>query len=157
MTSNLGSQAIREITAQGGSKEEIEDAVDTILRGKFLPEFLNRIDETIVFQPLDRSQIGKIVEIQVAKLQKTLEKQGIDLALTPRAIQGIAELGYEPEFGARPLKRVIQQKLQNPLALELIKRPANPDATGKARRAITVDYDGADFSFDFADVAADKK
>ena len=155
MTSNLGSQAIREITAQGGSKEEIDEAVDTILRGKFLPEFLNRIDETIVFQPLDRSQIGKIVEIQVAKLQKILAKQGVDLTLTPRAVQGIAELGYEPEFGARPLKRVIQQKLQNPLALELIKRPANSDAAGTTRRAVTVDYDSVDFTFEFADVPND--
>ncbi len=150
MTSNLGSQAIREITSRGGTKNEVQEAVDEILRGQFLPEFVNRIDETIVFQPLDRKQIRKIVDIQVEKLRKLLDKQGVNLTLTEEALDGIADLGYEPEFGARPLKRVLQRRLMNPLALELLKRPAKVDEFAQEKkRKINVGYDGEDFLFDF--------
>ena len=150
MTSNLGSQAIREITSRGGTKNEVQEAVDEILRGQFLPEFVNRIDETIVFQPLDRKQIRKIVDIQVEKLRKLLDKQGVELTLTEEALDGIADLGYEPEFGARPLKRVLQRRLMNPLALELLKRPAKVDEFAQEKkRKINVGYDGEDFLFDF--------
>ena len=151
MTSNLGSQVIREITANGGSEKEMDEAVDSILRGAFLPEFLNRIDETIKFHPLEKSQIRRIVEIQTEKLRKLLEKQNIVLTLTPAALDGIAELGYEPEFGARPLKRVIQQRLENPLALELLKRPGYNDPSKSARRSISVDYSDGDFFFSFGE------
>ena len=148
MTSNLGSQAIREITAQGGSKTEIENAVDTILKGHFLPEFLNRIDETIVFQPLDRKQIRKIVELQVEKLRRLLAKQNVDLELTDAAYDGVADLGYQPEFGARPLKRVLQRQLQNKLALELLSHPVKTDEFAQTPpQKITVDYDGKEFFF----------
>lgn len=149
MTSNLGSRAIREITAEGGSKEELDAAVAEILKGQFLPEFLNRIDETIVFQPLDRAEIRKIVALQTARLQRLLEKQNVELTLTDAALDGIADLGYEPEFGARPLKRVLQQKIQNPLALELLKRPATLGDPNAPKRKIVVDYDGRDFAFSF--------
>ena len=152
MTSNLGSQAIREITSEGGSKSEIENAVDTILKGHFLPEFLNRIDDTIVFQPLDRTQIRKIVDLQVKKLQKLLNKQNVQLELTENAYDGIADLGYQPEFGARPLKRVMQQRLQNPLAFELLRRPTKTDEFSEATpKKISVDYDGEEFKFQFSD------
>lgn len=154
MTSNLGSQAIREITAAGGSETEVNAAVDMVLREKFLPEFLNRIDETIVFQPLAKDQIRRIVGIQTEKLRKLLDKQNIDFAISPAALDGIADLGYEPEFGARPLKRVIQQRLENPLALELLKRPGYADPAKSARRKIEVDYDGEDFRFNFNRAAA---
>ncbi len=150
MTSNLGSQAIREITSRRGTKNEVQEAVDEILRGQFLPEFVNRIDETIVFQPLDPKQIRKIVDIQVEKLRKLLDKQDVELTLTEEALDGIADLGYEPEFGARPLKRVLQRRLMNPLALELLKRPAKVDEFAQEKkRKINVGYDGEDFLFDF--------
>ncbi len=148
MTSNLGSQAIREITAEGGSKEEIESAVDTILKGKFLPEFLNRIDETIVFHPLERAQIRKIVDLQIEKLCKTLAEQGVELTLTDAAYDGVADLGYQPEFGARPLKRILQRKIQNPLALELLRHPTKTDEFAEpTKKKISVDYDGNEFRF----------
>ena len=147
MTSNLGSRAIQEIASQGGTTEELNEATSLILRERFLPEFLNRIDETIVFQPLAKAEIRKIVEIQTRKLKTLLAKQNVDLTLTDAALDGIAELGYDSAFGARPLKRVIQQRLQNPLALELLKRPATFGGENAPRRQIVVDFDGADFRF----------
>ena len=120
MTSNIGSQAIQEITKEGGSEQEIRDAVKESLQARFLPEFLNRIDETIVFHPLDKKHIHKIVKIQVDRLVEQAAKAGITLECTDGAIDEIARLGYDPVYGARPLKRVIQQQLQNELARELL-------------------------------------
>ena len=120
MTSNIGSQAIQEITKEGGSEQEIRDAVKESLQTRFLPEFLNRIDETIVFHPLDKKHIHRIVKIQVDRLLEQAAKAGITLDCTDGAIDEIARLGYDPVYGARPLKRVIQQQLQNELARELL-------------------------------------
>ena len=120
MTSNVGSQAIQEITKEGGSEQEMRDAVKEALQARFLPEFLNRIDETIVFHPLDKKHIRKIVDIQVKRLVRQAEKAGITLECSEAAIDEIARLGYDPAYGARPLKRVIQQQLQNELARELL-------------------------------------
>jgi len=120
MTSNIGSQMIQEITKEGGSQEEIRAAVKESLQSRFLPEFLNRIDETIVFHPLDERHIAKIVSIQVAKLVEQAARAGITLECGQSAVDEIARLGYDPSYGARPLKRVIQQQLQNPLARELL-------------------------------------
>jgi ATP-dependent Clp protease ATP-binding subunit ClpB len=120
MTSNIGSQAIQEITKEGGSEQEVRDAVKESLQARFLPEFLNRIDETIVFHPLDRSHIHKIVNLQIQRLVEQAAKAGITLECTEKAIDEIARLGYDPVYGARPLKRVIQQQLQNELARELL-------------------------------------
>jgi len=121
MTSNVGSQMIQEISSQGGNEAEIRSAVDLAMRGQFLPEFLNRVDEVIVFHPLSREEIHQIVLLQIDRLQELLEKNKIALEVTPAAIDAIAEAGYDPTYGARPLKRVIQQRLQNPLATELLK------------------------------------
>ncbi len=121
MTSNIGSQAIQQIAVEGGDEQEMRAAVKESLQSRFLPEFLNRIDETIVFHPLDRAQIRTIVEIQTRGLAKQLEQQGITLHVTPAAQDAIASDGYDPSYGARPLKRVIQQRLQNPLATEILK------------------------------------
>ncbi len=120
MTSNIGSQVIQEITKEGGSEEEVRNAVKEALQARFLPEFLNRIDETIVFHPLDERHIRRIVQLQVNKLISQAAKAGITLECTDRAIDEIARLGYDPIYGARPLKRVIQQQLQNELAKELL-------------------------------------
>jgi ATP-dependent Clp protease ATP-binding subunit ClpB len=120
MTSNVGSQAIQEITKEGGSEQEVRDAVKDALQARFLPEFLNRIDETIIFHPLDKRHIRRIVDIQVKRLVKQAEKAGITLECTDNALDEIARLGYDPVYGARPLKRVIQQQVQNELARELL-------------------------------------
>ena len=120
MTSNIGSQVIQEITKEGGSEEEVRNAVKEALQARFLPEFLNRIDETIVFHPLDERHIRKIVQLQVNKLIGQAAKAGITLECTEGAIDEISRLGYDPVYGARPLKRVIQQQLQNELAKELL-------------------------------------
>ncbi|MFN0020196.1 MAG: ATP-dependent chaperone ClpB [Pirellulaceae bacterium] len=121
MTSNIGSQMIQEITRERGTTEEIKEAVKEALREKFLPEFLNRIDETIVFQPLAKEQIVRIVDLQLQRLRKQLEQQEIGLVVTASAEKAVADEGYDPLYGARPLKRVIQQRIQNPLATEILK------------------------------------
>jgi ATP-dependent Clp protease ATP-binding subunit ClpB len=120
MTSNVGSQAIQQITREGGSEQEMRDAVKDALSARFLPEFLNRIDETIIFHPLDERHIRRIVQIQVARLVGQAAKAGITVECSEAALDEIARLGYDPVYGARPLKRVIQQQLQNALARELL-------------------------------------
>jgi ATP-dependent Clp protease ATP-binding subunit ClpB len=122
MTSNIGSQLIQEIAKEGGSEEQMREAVQETLQTRFLPEFLNRIDETLIFHPLKPDHIKKIVELQIERLRKQLAEKGIQLEVTPAAIQAIAVEGYDPTYGARPLKRVIQQRIQNPLAIEMLKR-----------------------------------
>ena len=122
MTSNIGSQLIQEITEQGGGEDEIREAVNQSLNTRFLPEFLNRIDEILIFHPLNRDQIRKIVEIQIGRLKKQLQEKGIDLEVSTAALDAIAVEGYNPTYGARPLKRVIQQKIQNPLSIEVLKK-----------------------------------
>ncbi len=121
MTSNIGSQAIQRLTSEGACQEEIQDAVQDALKTKFLPEFLNRIDEMIVFHPLNQDQIHKIVRLQLEHLRKQLEQKQIALEVTEAAIDHVAKVGYDPAFGARPLKRIIQREIQNPLATELLK------------------------------------
>jgi len=120
MTSNVGSQVIQEVTKEGGSEEEMREAVKDALSARFLPEFLNRIDETIIFHPLDQQHIRRIVEIQVKRLVRQAAKAGIAVECSEAALDEIARLGYDPVYGARPLKRVIQQQLQNELARELL-------------------------------------
>ena len=141
MTSNVGSQAIQEITREGGSEEEVRTAVKEALEARFLPEFLNRIDETIVFHPLDRKHIRRIVELQIERLRKQLEQNDLHLDITEPAIDAIAADGYDPMYGARPLKRVIQQRLQNPLASELLRGEYPPGST------IRIDAEGGEFAF----------
>jgi ATP-dependent Clp protease ATP-binding subunit ClpB len=120
MTSNVASPTIQEMTQRGEEQEDVRREVMEELRGAFRPEFLNRIDETIVFTPLGREQIGQIVEIQLGRLRKLLADRKLTLELTDAARRQLGEEGYDPTFGARPLKRVIQQRLQNPLALKLL-------------------------------------
>jgi ATP-dependent Clp protease ATP-binding subunit ClpB len=96
------------------------NADPTRLRELFRPEFLNRIDETLIFAALGEEQLARIVEIQVARFQKLLRSRDLDLTLTPAASKLIAEVGYDPTYGARPLKRAIQKMLQDPLALKLL-------------------------------------
>jgi ATP-dependent Clp protease ATP-binding subunit ClpB len=142
MTSNIGSAAIQELTQQGASQDEIRSEVTEALREHFRPEFLNRIDEVIFFRPLSREQIGQIVEIQLRRLRKQLSDRRISLELTPAARGRLADEGYDPVFGARPLKRVIQQRLQNPLALQILQ--------GNFREGDTVLVDADSHSYTFS-------
>jgi len=142
MTSNIGSQLIQEITREGGSVEEMREAINEVLGTRFLPEFLNRIDETILFHPLEKDEIRKIVALQTRHLEAQLEQHGIGLEVTDAALDTIAEKGYDPTFGARPLKRVIQQHVQNPLAVELLKQELPPGCT------VRVHSNGEDFRFE---------
>ncbi|MGE3409303.1 MAG: ATP-dependent chaperone ClpB [Pirellulales bacterium] len=121
MTSNLGSQAIQEITRGGGPENEVRAAVEDALEAHFPPEFLNRVDEKIIFQPLRAEQLKTIVRIQIKKLQQQMEQNGLHLEVTDAALNELARQGYDPTYGARPLKRVIQQQVQNPLATEILK------------------------------------
>jgi ATP-dependent Clp protease ATP-binding subunit ClpB len=141
MTSNVGSQLIQKIAAEGGDAEEMQNALDEALKKKFLPEFLNRIDDVIVFRPLEREQIRQIVALQLEGLAKRLHQNGLDLRVTEAAIDRIAAEGYDPQFGARPLKRVIQREIQNPLAAELLK------STYPTGSTIEVDFSDDSFAF----------
>jgi ATP-dependent Clp protease ATP-binding subunit ClpB len=115
MTSNIGSHYIMEL-----GPEAAEPKVMEALRQHFRPEFLNRIDDIIMFHSLSRSDLTRIVEIQLAHLRRLLAERKITLELTEAAKLHLAEVGYDPTFGARPLKRVIQRELQDPLALHLL-------------------------------------
>jgi ATP-dependent Clp protease ATP-binding subunit ClpB len=116
LTSNIGSQFIMEDLPVEERNQRVLDA----LRGHFRPEFLNRIDEIIIFDRLDRTQLTAIVDIQLGRLLRRLEKQNIQLTLTDAAKEFLAREGYDPAYGARPLKRVIQKEILDPLSLELL-------------------------------------
>jgi ATP-dependent Clp protease ATP-binding subunit ClpB len=118
MTSNLGAEYLV-AQADGEDSDKVRDLVMAEVRAHFRPEFLNRIDEIILFHRLKREQMGRIVEIQLTSLQKLLEDRKITLTLDAKARDWLAEKGYDPAYGARPLKRVIQKSVQDPLA-ELI-------------------------------------
>lgn len=132
MTSNVGSHQIKQLA--GRSQEEMRQAVMTELDRTFRPEFLNRIDELIVFQNLEREHISRIVDIQLQRLSKLLIERRITLQLTDAAKEHLAELGYDPVFGARPLKRVMQRQIYDTLALALLEGDVHEGET------IQVDY-----------------
>ena len=118
MTSNLGSQYIQDLAAR--DRKEMERLVTAALRDAFKPEFLNRIDETIIFNNLGREEIKSIVEIQLKRLRQNLASRKLALEITERAKAFIAEKGYDPVYGARPLKRTIQRLIQDPLAVKIL-------------------------------------
>ncbi|MBU0644766.1 MAG: AAA family ATPase, partial [Alphaproteobacteria bacterium] len=115
LTSNLGAQALSQLPDGADNAQAKRDVMDAV-RAHFRPEFLNRLDETIIFDRLGREDMGGIVEIQLALLEKRLAKRNIGLAVDAGAKAWLANEGYDPVFGARPLKRVIQRALQDPLA-----------------------------------------
>ncbi len=119
MTSNLGSNRIQEMSARG-DYAGIKSAVMEIVGQHFRPEFINRVDDTVVFHPLDRAQIHTIANIQVQHLRKRLQAQDIGLELSEQALDKLGEAGFAPVYGARPLKRAVQQYLENPLAQKLL-------------------------------------
>jgi len=134
MTSNIGSQEILDAQLRGLSFEELQSIVMEEVRQHFRPEFLNRVDDMVVFHPLTTEDLAKIVELQLARLKARLEDRRINLEMTQAAISDIASKGYNPVYGARPLKRLIQQDIETPLAKLLVKGELKDGDTA------TVDY-----------------
>lgn len=120
MTSNIGSHLILEAKEVN---EKVKQEIEKLLFSHFRPEFLNRIDETVYFKSLQRNDLNSIAGIQLAQLQKRLSEQNISLSWTNQALDLLAQIGFEPEFGARPMKRAIQSQVINPLATEVLKHP----------------------------------
>jgi ATP-dependent Clp protease ATP-binding subunit ClpB len=118
MTSNLGSEYLVS-QPEGQDTDAVKDQVMAVVRASFRPEFLNRVDEIILFHRLKKADMGRIVDIQMGRLQKLLDERKITIVLEPSARDWLAEKGWDPAYGARPLKRVIQKAMQDPLA-ELI-------------------------------------
>jgi ATP-dependent Clp protease ATP-binding subunit ClpB len=119
MTSNIGSQYIAELG--GRQEEEMRRRVQEALRAHFRPEFLNRVDDVVIFESLTRAQLGQIVEIQLAGLRKRLADRHLSLELTGAAKDLLADEGYDPVYGARPLKRVLQRRILDPLAQAVLR------------------------------------
>lgn len=118
MTSNLGSDKIQEMA--GDSYEEIKAAVMNAVNQHFRPEFVNRIDEIVVFHPLGQEQMAGIADIQLSRLRKRLQERDMDIVLSDEAMTKLIAVGYDPVYGARPLKRAIQQEIENPLSVKLL-------------------------------------
>ena len=133
--------------AGSSSDDEIRDAALEALRREFLPEFLNRVDETVVFHPLGMNEIRQIVDLQLTGLQKLVEENSLQLVVTDAARDLLAEEGYDPAYGARPLKRAIQQRIQNALAKELLAGRFEDGAV------ITVDAQSGEFTFSATEAA----
>ena len=141
MTSNIGSAAILEMTEQGAIDAEIEAHVKGLLKKHLRPELINRIDETVIFHQLGREQLAGIVEIQAKLLAKRLAARGMHLEISDAAKKALADEGYDPQFGARPLKRVFQQRLENPIATRILAGEFNEGDT------ILIDHQGKSFVF----------
>ncbi|MBW4017750.1 ATP-dependent chaperone ClpB [Moraxella osloensis] len=141
MTSNLGSHKIQEMA--GDSYEEIKAAVMNSVNQHFRPEFVNRIDEIVVFHPLGQEQMAGIADIQLSRLRKRLQERDMDIVLSDEAMTQLVAVGYDPVYGARPLKRAIQQAIENPLSVKLL------SGEFVAGDTIKVDVDGqGNFTFD---------
>jgi ATP-dependent Clp protease ATP-binding subunit ClpB len=151
MTSNIGSTHIQELLSERAKQpvahwgrsnnEELKDRIMEDLKAFFKPEFLNRVDEIIIFNPLSKALLKRIVDIQVERMKKYLREKGIDIVLTESAKEWFAEIGYDPIYGARPLKRALQREILNPLAIKLL------DGTFKEGDIVEVDSSGKTLSF----------
>ncbi len=140
MTSNLGSAELLAMSEDGKSDAEIRECVLKILKHSLRPELINRIDETVVFHQLTREQLSGIIEIQLRLLRKRLDERGLMLNITDKAIEQLCDEGYDPQFGARPLKRVIQHRLENPIATGILSGTYDDGDT------ITVDVKNGDLT-----------
>ena len=141
MTSNLGSDIIQEMNAQGKNNNDTKQAVMQVVGNHFRPEFINRIDEMVLFDPLTQDQIKGIAAIQIGIIDKRLAEQGLTMTLTDAALNKVCESGYDPVYGARPLKRAIQRLLENELANLILKGGVLPEQT------IHIDYVENQLSF----------
>jgi ATP-dependent Clp protease ATP-binding subunit ClpB len=144
MTSNIASQFIQELSEQRAEQWEIEARLKDALKQTFRPEFLNRIDETVVFHSLTKKDLAAIAEIQIADLSRRLADRKISMEVTEAAKALIGELGYDPTFGARPMKRLIQQELENRLATKILSGDV------KAGGHVVIDAQGKGFALDVA-------
>jgi ATP-dependent Clp protease ATP-binding subunit ClpB len=140
MTSNLGADYLVAL-GEGEDVDKVRDEVMAVVRSAFRPEFLNRVDEVILFHRLRRQDMGRIVEIQLGRLEKLLEDRKIVLELDDEAVEWLAQKGYDPAYGARPLKRVMQKELQDPLAERILLG----DVRDGARVKITAGSDRLNF------------
>ena len=141
MTSNLGSQLIMKMTDENATRSEVKERIEEILHAQFKPEFLNRIDETIIFGSLSKENMLDIVDIQLEKLKNRLKDRDIFLHIRQSAKQFIVELGYTPIYGARPLKRAIQRAIEDPLAMQIL------DGTFTDNDHILVEAEGGQMKF----------
>jgi ATP-dependent Clp protease ATP-binding subunit ClpB len=139
MTSNLGSHKIQSMDTDEPAVVKL--AVMAEVRGHFRPEFINRIDEIVVFHALDEKNIGAIAKIQLAGLEQRLAKMEMSLDISEAALQKIAEAGFDPVYGARPLKRAIQQQIENPLSKAILSGRFGPKDT------IRVGVNGSELTF----------
>ena len=141
LTSNLGSSAILEgIDAQGRVRDEARQQVRALLRRQFRPEFLNRLDDIVFYKPLTRGEIGRIVDLLMARLRRRLADRRLDIRLTPAAREYVIERGYDPVYGARPLKRFLQSSVETLIARQIVAGNVRP------RGRLTVDTDGKSLS-----------
>ncbi|MHC4290144.1 MAG: AAA family ATPase, partial [Planctomycetota bacterium] len=145
MTSNFASQAILQLTEEEGAEWEIEAHVKEALKKYFKPEFLNRIDESIIFGLLNKEHLTQIVDIQLRDLVARLKDRQLRVEFTDAAKKQLMDEGYDPSFGARPLKRVIQQRLENKLATEII--------AGKFTEGDRIKIDGTGQAFTFEKIS----
>ncbi|MGI8448739.1 MAG: AAA family ATPase, partial [Streptosporangiaceae bacterium] len=152
MTSNLGSDLISRrggtlgfagsaATGSSGAQDNLQDQLMRRLRESFRPEFLNRIDEIIVFRQLDQNELRQITELMLTETKRRLHAQNVTLEFTPAAVDWIAEHGYQPEFGARPMRRVIQREVDNELSRRLLDGQINPG------QKVTVDVQDGHLTF----------
>jgi ATP-dependent Clp protease ATP-binding subunit ClpC len=150
MTSNLGTEFVKHSGSlgflrrgeDGGSEDESHDKIERALKATFRPEFLNRVDEIITFKPLSLEDVEKIVELQMKEIQSRLAEHGLTVQLTDAARKWLAKEGYEPAFGARPLRRALQKYIESPLSIQMLR------GDFKAGDVVTVDYDeGKGISF----------
>jgi ATP-dependent Clp protease ATP-binding subunit ClpB len=147
MTSNIASQFVQSLASKEAEQWEVEAQVESALKQQFRPEFLNRIDEIIVFRSLSKQDLSAIVDIQLGELRRRLQGRNVLIDATPEAKALLAEMGWDPAFGARPLKRVIQQKVENPLAGRILAGEVRDGA------AVTLGVRGKTFTFDVAQSA----
>ena len=141
MTSNIGSSAILEMSEAHQPEELIQAHVRKLLKASMRPELLNRIDETVVFHQLDQEQLAKIAEIQIGNLRRRLVQRGLGLQVSEAARDALAAEGYDPQFGARPLKRVVQHRIENAIASGIL------GGTFQDGDTVRVDYQGKTFTF----------
>lgn len=140
LTSNLGSDIILNGIKDGEITEEAKNQITALLRRSFRPEFLNRLDETVFYKPLSQTDIASIVELQLSALRKRLAAHRLELTLSDNAKKYIAEAGYDPMFGARPLKRFLQGKVETLIAREMIANDIAPEST------VAIDYNGTELT-----------
>ena len=140
LTSNLGSPYILDgIEAGGEISQGARDEVDKLLKSQFRPEFLNRLDEIVYYKPLQKTEILKIVDLMLDELRKRLEDKQVGIKVTDRAKQAVIDQGFDPSYGARPLKRFIQRKIETLAAKKIIAGEVEPGSV------INVDYNGENF------------